>query len=131
MNFCAGFMAARTFVPCTWFGELMSLSNSNLEVLLCCPCQLRALTDRELMEALCSGCNDALATLFERHRALVFRTALASECSDCEAEATVLRVFGSVFQAKDEFDSGRDSFTTWLLKQAESLPGSPLHEKSM
>ena len=101
----------------------MSLSNSDLEVLLCCPCRLRALTDAELMDALCSGCNDALATLFERHSALVFQTSLASERSDREAEATVLRVFGSVFQAKDEFDSGRDSFTTWLLKRAESRPG--------
>ncbi len=104
----------------------MSLSSGDLEVLLCSPCRLRALTDAELMDALRSGCNDALATLFERHGALVFKIARGSLCSNGEAEATVRRVFGSVFQAKDEFNSDRDSFTTWLLKQAEPRPGRPL-----
>jgi DNA-directed RNA polymerase specialized sigma24 family protein len=104
----------------------MSLTNDELAALVCSPCRLRALTDAELMDALRSGCNDALATLFERHSALVFQTARGSSCSDSEAEATVRRVFGSVFQAKDEFNSDRDSFTTWLLKQAEPRPGRPL-----
>jgi DNA-directed RNA polymerase specialized sigma24 family protein len=104
----------------------MSLSNSEIQIFLCSPCRLRALTDAELMDALHSGCNDALATLFERHGALVFQIARGSVCSDGEAEATVRRVFGSIFQAKDEFNSDRDSFTTWLLKQAEPGPGSPL-----
>jgi DNA-directed RNA polymerase specialized sigma24 family protein len=104
----------------------MSLTNDELAALVCSPCRLRALTDAELMDALRSGCNDALATLFERHCALVFQTARGSSCSDGEAEATVRRVFGSVFQAKDEFNSDRDSFTTWLLKQAEPSPGRPL-----
>lgn len=104
----------------------MSLSNGDLEVLLCSPCRLRALTDAELMDALRSGCNDALATLFERHSALVFQAARGRLCSDGEAEATVRRVFGRVFQAKDEFNSAHDSFTTWLLKQAEPRTGRPL-----
>ena len=104
----------------------MSLSDSDLEVLLRSPCRLRALTDAELMDALRSGCNDALATLFERHSALVFQIARESLCNDGEAEATVRRVFGSVFQVKDEFNSDRDSFTNWLLKQAERGPGRPL-----
>ena len=103
-------------------GEL----DRDLASLICSPSRLRALTDAELMDALRSGCNDALATLFERHCALVFQTARGSSCSDGEAEATVRRVFGSVFQAKDEFNSDRDSFTTWLLKQAEPCPGRPL-----
>ena len=104
----------------------MSLANDELAALVCSPCRLRALTDAELMDALRSGCNDALATLFERHSVLVFQIARGSLCSDGEAEATVRRVFGSVFQARDEFNSDRDSFTTWLLKQAEPRPGRPL-----
>jgi RNA polymerase sigma-70 factor (ECF subfamily) len=100
----------------------MSLSNSDLEVLLCSPCRLRALTDAELMDALRSGCNDALATLFERHSALVFQIARGNLCTDGEAEAAVRRVFGNIFRAKDGFNSGRDSFITWLLKHAESGP---------
>ena len=103
----------------------MSSSHSELEFLLCSPCRLRALTDAELMDALRSGCNDALATLFERHSVLVFQTARGRSCSDGEAEETVRRVFESVFQAKDEFNSEHDSFVTWLLKQAEPCARSP------
>lgn len=109
----------------------MFLTNDELAALVCSPCRLRALTDAELMDALRSGCNDALATLFERHSALVFQIARGSLCSDGEAEATVRRVFGSVFQARGEFNSDRDSFTTWLLKQADPVRGDPLHEKAM
>jgi DNA-directed RNA polymerase specialized sigma24 family protein len=105
---------------------LISLTKDELAALVCSPCRLRTLTDAELMNALRSGCNDALATLFERHSALVFQTARGSLCSDGEAEATVRRVFGDVFQAKDEFNSDRDSFTSWLLKQAEIGPGRSL-----
>ncbi len=104
----------------------MSLTNDELAALVCSPCRLRALTDAELMNALRSGCNDALATLFERHSALVFQKARGSSCSDGEAEATVRRVFGGVFQAKDDFNPDRDSFTPWLLKQAEPRPERPL-----
>jgi RNA polymerase sigma-70 factor, ECF subfamily len=104
----------------------MPFSDGDLEALLCSPCRLRALTDAELMDALRSGCNDALATLFERHSALVFQAARGSLCSDGEAEAIVRRVFGNIFQAKDEFNSDRGSFTTWLLKQAEPGPGKSL-----
>jgi DNA-directed RNA polymerase specialized sigma24 family protein len=104
----------------------MSLTNDELAALVCSPCRLRALTDAELMDALRSGCNDALATLFERHSALVFQTVRGNSCSDGEAEATVRRIFGSIFQAKDEFNSDRDRFTTWLLKQAEPGPGRPV-----
>jgi len=104
----------------------MSLSNGELKALLCSPSRLRALTDAELMDALRSGCNDALVILFERHSALVFQKARGSLCTDGEAEAAVQRTFGDVFQAKDAFNSDRDSFTTWLLKQAEIGPGISL-----
>ena len=104
----------------------MSLTNDELAAFVCSPTRLRALTDAELMDALRAGCNDALATLFERHRALVFQIARGSLCSDGEAEATVRQVFGDVFQAKGEFNSDRDSFTIWLLKQAEPRLGRPL-----
>lgn len=45
----------------------MSLLNSELESLLCSPSRLRTLDDGHLVAALRSGCNDALAVLFERH----------------------------------------------------------------
>ena len=97
----------------------------DLASLICSPSLLQTFSDTDLMDALRRGCNDALATLFERHSALVFQIARGSLCSDGEAGATVRRVFGDVFQAKDEFNSDRDRFTTWLLKQAEPRPGRP------
>lgn len=97
----------------------MSLSNGELEALLCSPSRLRTLTDAALMDALCSGCNDALAILFERHSALVFGIARRRLRDDREVDTTVHRVFEDIFRAKDEFDSEHDCFATWLLQLAE------------
>src|SRR6266404_6874484 len=96
----------------------MSLTHDELIALACSPSQLRALTDPDLMSALCAGCNDALAVLFERHSPLVFRTARAILRDDGEAEETVQRVFLDIFRAARQFNSDRGSFTTWLLQYA-------------
>lgn len=104
----------------------MSLANGELEALLCSPSRLRTLSDAELMDALRSGCNDALAILFERHSALVFRIARGRSRDNGEAEATVQRVFGHIFQAKNLFNSDRESFEHWLLKYTEHGQGISL-----
>src|SRR5216684_3759674 len=96
----------------------MSLSNGEVEALVCCPSRLRTLTDAELVAALASGCNDALAVLFERHSALVFRIARAILRDDGEAEETVQRVFLDVFKAMNQFNPDRGTFKTWLLQYA-------------
>jgi len=96
----------------------MSLTNDELVALLCSPSQLRTLPDADLMSALCMGCNDALAVLFERHSPLVFRTARAILRDDGEAEETVQRVFLDIFRAAKQFNSDRGTFTTWLLQYA-------------
>jgi RNA polymerase sigma-70 factor, ECF subfamily len=98
--------------------EPMDLSDCALEKLICSPSLLRTLSDAELMTALRKGCNDALAVLFERHNALVFRIARSIVRDDGEAEETVQRVFLDVFRAAKQFDSGRGTFTTWLLQYA-------------
>ena len=95
-------------------GEL----DRDLASLICSPSRLRALTDADLMEALCAGCNDALAVLFERHSPLVFRTARVILRDDGEAEETVQRVFLDIFRAKSQFNCNRGTFTTWLLQYA-------------
>src|SRR5258707_7030437 len=95
-------------------GEL----DRDLASLICSPSRLRALNDADLMEALCAGCNDALAVLFERHSPLVFRTARVILRDDGEAEETVQRVFLDIFRAKSHFNSNRGTFTTWLLQYA-------------
>jgi len=96
----------------------MSLTNDELVALLCSPSRLRTLPDADLMSALCMGCNDALAVLFERHGPLVFRTARAILRDDGEAEETVQRVFLDIFRAAKQFNSDRGTFTTWLLQYA-------------
>ena len=82
------------------------------------PSRLRTLTDEDLMAALRMGCNDALAVLFERHSALVFRIARAILHDDGEAEETVQRVFLDVFKAVNQFNPDRGTFKTWLLQYA-------------
>jgi RNA polymerase sigma-70 factor, ECF subfamily len=104
----------------------MSLSNSELATLLCSPSRIRALSDAELMEALRSGCNDALAILFERHSAMVLEIARGKLHDDGEAEETVQRIFVDIFRAKDQFNPDQGSFEGWLLKYAEPASGESL-----
>ncbi len=95
-------------------GEL----DRDLASLVCSPSLLRTFSDTDLMDALRRGCNDALAVLFERHSALVFRIARAILRDDGEAEETVQRVFLDVFRAVNQFNPARGSFKTWLLQYA-------------
>ena len=96
----------------------MSLSGSDLQALLSSPSRLKSFTDPQLMVALCAGCNDALAILFERHSAVVFRIARSIVRDDGEAEETVQRVFLDLFRAAKQFDPERGTFNTWLLQYA-------------
>jgi len=98
--------------------EPMAASDHDVANLICSPSLLQTLDDAALMDALRKGCNDALAVLFERHSALVFRIARAILRDDGEAEETVQRVFLDVFRAMNRFDSARGSFKTWLLQYA-------------
>ena len=96
----------------------MAVSDRDLESLICSPSRLRTLTDVDLMAALCAGYGDALAVLFERHSAQVFRIARAILKDDGEAEETVQRVFLDIYQAASHFNPDRGTFTTWLLQYA-------------
>ena len=96
----------------------MSLSDDELAALFLSPSRLQMLSDEDLMAALRMGCNDALAVLFERHSALVFRIARATLHDDGEAEETVRKIFLDVFRAVNEFNPDRGTFKTWLLQYA-------------
>jgi RNA polymerase sigma-70 factor (ECF subfamily) len=102
----------------TFRGKPMSLSDEELAALFCSPSQLRDLADEDLMAALRMGCNDALAVLFERHSALVFRIARTILHDDGEAEETVQKVFLDIFRAVNQFNADRGTFKTWLLQYA-------------
>src|SRR5260370_40004376 len=94
----------------------MSLSKSELESLLCSPSRFRTLTDEGLIAALRSGCNDALAVLFERHSAAVLRRARVIFQDDSTAEDVVREVFLDAFRAVNQFNLDSASFRISLLK---------------
>jgi RNA polymerase sigma-70 factor (ECF subfamily) len=96
----------------------MAMPELALDRLICSPSLLGTLSDAELMNALSRGCNDALAVLFERYSALVFRIARTILRDDGEAEETVQRVFIDIFRAVGRFNPDRGSFKTWLLQYA-------------
>jgi RNA polymerase sigma-70 factor, ECF subfamily len=96
----------------------MSLTNGEMAGLPLSPARLRELTDEDLMSALCKGYNDALAVLFERYSALVFRVARAILRDDGEAEETVQRVFLDIYRAANQFNTERGTFITWLRQYA-------------
>jgi hypothetical protein len=109
----------------------MSLSSGDLEVLLCSPCRLRALTDAELMDALRCGCNDALATLFERHSALVFQIARGSLCSDGEAGQLSGGSSEMFFKPRTSSIPTATDSQLGCSNRRSPVRGDPLHEKSM
>ena len=76
----------------------MSLLDSELEGLLCSPSRLRNLDDRDLVAALRSGCNDALAVLFERHSPAVLKRVRAILLDDTAADEIVHEVFLDFYQ---------------------------------
>jgi DNA-directed RNA polymerase specialized sigma24 family protein len=76
----------------------MSLLNSELEGLLCSPSRLRTLDDQDLVAALGSGCNDALAVLFERHSSAVLQRIRAILRDDTAADEIVHEVFLDFYQ---------------------------------
>jgi RNA polymerase sigma-70 factor (ECF subfamily) len=96
----------------------MPLSDEQLATLFLSPSRLRTLSDEDLMQALRTGCNDALAVLFERHSPLVFRIARSILRDDGEAEETVQKVFLDIFRAASQFNPDRGAFKTWMLQYA-------------
>ena len=96
----------------------MPLNNGEMATLPLSPSQLRALSDEDLMAALCAGYGDALAVLFERHSTVVFRIARAILRDDGEAEETVQRVFLDIYRARTQYTTERGTFITWLRQYA-------------
>jgi RNA polymerase sigma-70 factor (ECF subfamily) len=75
-------------------------------------------SDEELVAKLQAGHTEALAVLFERHSALVFRNARRVLRNSAEAEDLVQQVFFDLLRSAHKFDPGKGSFKTWLLMLA-------------
>ncbi|MGA7794077.1 MAG: helix-turn-helix domain-containing protein [Candidatus Acidiferrales bacterium] len=96
----------------------MSLLNSELEGFLCSPSRLRALNDEDLVVALRSGCNDALAILFERHSALVLQRVRAILQDDSAADEIVRKVFLDFYRTVNQFSPSAVHLQARLLRCA-------------
>jgi DNA-directed RNA polymerase specialized sigma24 family protein len=77
-------------------------------------------TDQELIGQLQSGSLEALGTLYDRYRAMVFRTALAIT-GDREAASDLLQdVFMRLYRFANHFDSQR-MLEPWLYRMTANL----------
>ena len=80
--------------------------------------ELARLNDEQLMASLKTGCNDALAILFDRYHRLVFSIALRIVRDPGEAEDVMQTVFLEIFRAVGQFDSAKGTTKMWILQYA-------------
>jgi DNA-binding XRE family transcriptional regulator len=96
----------------------MSLLNSELETLICSPSRLQTLDDEDLVAALRSGCNDALAVLFERHSPAVLQRIRAILRDDTAADEIVREAFLDFCRAVNRLTPDVGEFQVRLLQCA-------------
>jgi RNA polymerase sigma-70 factor, ECF subfamily len=80
--------------------------------------KLKVLSDAELMAQLQSGCNDALAVLFDRYHRLVLSIALRIVRDPGEAEDVTQSVFLEIFRSVAQFDPAKGTTKVWILQYA-------------
>jgi RNA polymerase sigma-70 factor, ECF subfamily len=80
--------------------------------------KLKVLSDAELMAHLQSGCNDALAVLFDRYHRLVLSIALRIVRDPGEAEDVTQSVFMEIFRSVAQFDPAKGTTKVWILQYA-------------
>jgi RNA polymerase sigma-70 factor, ECF subfamily len=80
--------------------------------------ELERLSDNQLMAQLQSGCNDAVAILFDRYHRLVYSIALKIVRDPGEAEDVMQNVFLDIFRAMAQFDPSKGSTKVWVLQYA-------------
>ena len=80
--------------------------------------KLKVLSDAELMGYLQSGCNDALAVLFDRYHRLVLSIALRIVRDPGEAEDVTQSVFLEIFRSVAQFDPTKGTTKVWILQYA-------------
>lgn len=76
----------------------------------------RAMSDSELMGAMCDGTGDALEALFSRYSRLVYRIAADILKDGAEAEDSTQDVFLEVYRKAHLYDPARGSVRGWLLQ---------------
>jgi RNA polymerase sigma-70 factor, ECF subfamily len=79
---------------------------------------LAIMDDEELMHCLQSGCNDALAVLFDRYHRLVFSIALRIVRDRGEAEDVMQGVFLDIYRSIEQFDAAKGTTKVWILQYA-------------
>lgn len=79
---------------------------------------MKVLSDGELMTHLQSGCNDALAILFDRYHRLVLSIALKIVRDPGEAEDVMQSVFLEILRSVAQFDAAKGTTKVWILQYA-------------
>ena len=79
---------------------------------------LAGMDDERLMACLRSGCDDALALLFDRYHRLVFAIALRIVRDRGEAEDVMQKVFLDIFRSIKLFDAAKGTAKVWILQYA-------------
>ncbi len=78
------------------------------------------ISDTELLSAISSGDEDALAYLFERYRTILFSVIVRIVYSREEAEDVLQEVFLQVWHKARDYDESRGKPFTWLVTLARS-----------
>jgi RNA polymerase sigma-70 factor, ECF subfamily len=79
---------------------------------------LGAMSDSELMGAMCNGQTEALEALFNRYARLVHRVAADILKDHVEAEDSTQEVFFEVYRKAHLYDPARGTVKGWLLRYA-------------
>lgn len=77
-----------------------------------------AMSDSELMGAMCDGQGEALDALFNRYARLVYRVAAGILKDAAEAEDSMQDVFLEIYRKAHLYDPARGSVRVWLLQYA-------------
>jgi RNA polymerase sigma-70 factor (ECF subfamily) len=72
-------------------------------------------SDADLIRRLIEGSHDAVAALYDRYSAAVFRRALRSGADGSTAEEVVQETFLTLWNRAEQFDASRGSLATWLM----------------
>lgn len=78
-------------------------------------------SDGELMRHIREGRREALTQLYDRHARLVYSFAVRVSGDEALAREIVQLVYTRLWTTKAEFDSGKGTFTSWLITMTRNI----------
>jgi RNA polymerase sigma-70 factor (ECF subfamily) len=93
---------------------------AHLSSVLEAPTPLAGPSDEDLLDAMIGGSSDAVAMLYDRHAALVYRAALRVTTDHAIAAEVVQETFLSLWNRAELFDRSRGALVAWLTTIARN-----------